>query len=164
MQKQTKVWHAIRSAAIALLLLSFAVELRASSHNEVTGASRFFGPWPVDVGGDLPGYLSEVAAANGSGALVVIEGTCLSACTVKMAARNRCVRANAVLWFHSATVASARSPAGNTALLASYPPRVRREVLRRHMLDSAEFDAEHTLTGRELMQLGESECPKDANR
>jgi hypothetical protein len=118
----------------------------------------------VDAGGDLPGYLTAVAAANKSGAFVVIEGTCMSACTVKLAAKYRCVRADAILWFHAAQVGSAVSPAANDALLASYPPRVRVEVMRRHMLASPEFDSEHTLTGRELIQLGESECQKDANR
>ena len=160
---RSKASHVVRVTALSLLLLTLAVELRASSHNEVTGLSRFFGPWPADAGGDLSGYLIAVAAANKSGALVVIEGTCMSACTVKLAAKYRCVRADAILWFHAARVGSAVSPAGNAALLASYPPRVRGEVLRRHMLDSTDFDSEHTLTGRELIQLGESECPKDAN-
>jgi hypothetical protein len=143
---------------VAASFFAIAAPAEASSHNEVTAWSRFFGPTPVDQGGDIPSYVSAVAAANESGALVAIEGTCVSACTVKLAAKNRCVVADAVLWFHAANEGSAASPTGNAVLIESYPPRIRSEVLRRHMLDDAAFDPEHTLTGRELIALGEKEC------
>lgn len=153
-------------AKLALILLSFqtlSAPSLASSHNEVTGWERFFGPWPVDKGGELPNYIIAIAAANNAGTLVVIEGTCLSACTIKLAAKRRCVRPNAILWFHSATQGPVVSPIGNAVLIDAYPPRVRSEVLRRHMLDSTAFDSEHTLTGRELIKLGEKECAPTAS-
>jgi len=150
----------VKFALAFIFFLTLAAPLRASSHNEVTEWARLFGPWPVDLGGHLPSYIVAIADANKSGTLVVIEGSCLSACTVKLAAKRRCVRPDAILWFHSAAEDSGVSPTGNAVLIASYPPRVRNEVLRRHMLDSTEFDAEHTLTGRELIKLGEEECPK----
>lgn len=152
---------------IVVLLLVLATPSRASSHNEVTIWARLFGPWPVDDGGYIHSYVAAIAAANDAGTLVVIEGTCLSACTIKLAAKNRCVRPNAILWFHSATAKAAVDRAtkssfvsedGNAVLIRSYPPQVRREVLRRHMLDNVAFDPEHTLTGRELLSLGEKEC------
>ena len=157
------VFQRLRFAELFMVLLVMAGHAsisRASSHNPVTGWDRWFGPWPMDTGGAVAVYLTEVAAANASGVVIIIEGTCMSACTIKLAARHRCVKASAVLWFHSATVGTAPSPTGNSALVASYPPRVRNEVLRRHMLDGPEFDPEHTLTGRELIGLGEKECPE----
>jgi hypothetical protein len=149
-------------ALILLSLLAPTASPRASSHNEVTAWARFFGPWPVDEGGDVASYILAIAAANKSETLVIIEGTCLSACTIKLAAKRRCVRPNAILWFHSATQGPVVSPIGNAVLIDAYPPRVRSEVLRRHMLDSTEFDSEHTLTGRELIKLGEKECAPTA--
>jgi hypothetical protein len=124
----------------------------------VTGWTAIFGPFPIDQGGDIATYLNAVAEADSSSALVVIEGTCISACTIKLAARRRCVRDNAVLWFHAAVAGSAISTIGNSAMIDAYPPRVREEVLRRHMLDNPSLDPENTLTGRELMRLGEKEC------
>ncbi len=139
-------------------LLCFVSPTIASSHNEVTHWTKFFGPQPVDHGGDIPVYVNAVAAANRAEALVVIEGTCASACTIKLAAKIRCVMPDAVLWFHSALEGEFISHAGNALLLDAYPPRVREEVVRRHMLDEIESDPEHTLTGRELIALGERAC------
>ncbi len=153
----------VRFALVLICILTLAAPSRASSHNEVTEWARLFGPWPIDPGGDLSSYIITIADANKSGALVVIEGTCLSACTIKLAAKHRCVRRDAILWFHSAAEGSGASPTGNAVLIESYPPRVRSEVLRRRMLDSTEFDAEHTLTGRELIELGEKECAPAAS-
>lgn len=135
-----------------------ATPSKSSSHNEVTGWSKYFGPSPVDRGGDIPSYVNAIAAANSSGALVVIEGTCASACTIRLAARNRCVRPDAVLWFHAAVEGSSISETGNELLLDSYPAPVRAEVVRRRMLEDIAFDPEHTLTGRELIRLGERPC------
>jgi hypothetical protein len=148
-----------RALAVLAFLLAWAAFSQASP-SDGASATRFFGPLPEDRGGDLPTYINAVAAANRSGALVVIEGTCVSACTIKLAAKNRCVRADAILWFHSASEGSAASEIGNIVLIDSYPPRIRDEVLRRHMLDDVEFDPDHTLTGRELIELGEKECPR----
>jgi hypothetical protein len=147
---------------LLLMIVAHASISHASSHNHVTEWDRWFGPWPVDSGGSMATYFTEVAAANRSGVLVVIEGTCMSACTIKLAAQHRCVKASAVLWFHAAAVGFSASPTANAALVAAYPPRVRNEVLRRHMLDEPEFNPEHTLTGRELIGLGEKECAQDA--
>jgi hypothetical protein len=139
----------------------------ASSHNEVTSSwSRLLGPLPVDTGGLIDRYVDEVAVANQAGTLVVIEGTCISACTIKLSAENRCVRPNAILWFRSASATafykgvylSAISIDGNETFLDFYPPPVRSEVLKHHMLDDRAFDAEHTLTGWELIRLGERNC------
>ena len=160
----TKLPHLVKCSLILLSFLTLTAPSRASSHNEVTAWARFFGPWPVDEGGDVASYIIAIAAANKSGALVVIEGTCLSACTIKLAAKHRCVKPNSILWFHSATKGSVVSPIGNAVLIDLYPPRIRGELLRRHMLDTTAFDSEHTLTGRELIKLGEIECPPASYR
>jgi hypothetical protein len=144
-----------------------ATPVLASSHNEVTSNwFRLFGPQPYDPGGPIERYVHEVAVANKAGTLVVIEGTCMSACTMKLSAKNRCVKLNAVLWFHSASASASLdgeklsfvSLDGNKILMSAYPPSVRREVVRRHMLESRAFDVEHTLTGSELIRLGERNC------
>ncbi|WP_428990254.1 hypothetical protein [Methylocapsa aurea] len=145
-------------AVVTGCLLIFVDPAFASSHNEVTGWAEFFGPHPLDRGGDIPSYMNAVAAANKSGSLVVIEGTCASACTIKLGAKYRCVRPNAILWFHAAVEGSIISTMGNSLLLDTYPPRVREEVLRRHMLDELALNPEHTLTGDELIGLGERAC------
>ncbi|HEY8033950.1 MAG TPA: hypothetical protein VIF02_16650 [Methylocella sp.] len=147
-------------------LCVLATSSLASSHNEVTVWSKFFGPSPLDRGGDVERYVAAVAAANEARTLVVIEGTCESACTIKLAAKYKCVRPNAILWFHSATAKAVLegeersfvSVGGNETLLRSYPPQVRHKILLHHMLDNTEFDPENTLTGRELIMLGEKEC------
>lgn len=153
-------WLVLGSAAGVFVwsLLTFATRADASSHNEVTGWTTIFGPFPVDNGGDIPAYVNAIAVANSSGSLVVIEGTCASACTIRLAAKIRCVKPDAILWFHSAVEGASISATGNAVLLDTYPPRVREEVLRRHMLDDVTLNPEHTLTGRELIKLGERAC------
>lgn len=148
----------LRSMIVASCMLSLVFPTLASSHNEVTGWTRLFGPYPLDRGGDIPSYVNTIAAANGSGALVVIEGTCVSACTIRLGAKNRCVRSDAILWFHAAVEGSSISATANAVLLDAYPPRVREEVLRRGMLEDVDLNPENTLTGRELIGLGEREC------
>lgn len=148
----------ISAGTFAVIFFAIAPRGFASSHNGVTHWTKIFGPSPVDRGGDIPTYLNSVADANGSRALVVIEGTCISACTIKLAARNRCVRHDAILWFHAAVEGSVISTIGNSILIDAYPPRVREEVLRRHMLENPALDPENTLTGAELIELGERKC------
>jgi hypothetical protein len=115
----------------------------------------------LDRGGSVSAYKSRIVAA--AGRRHVISGDCMSACTLWLAHKNTCVMPDAVLWFHGAARGVVRgfmvnpwrevNAAGNSILLASYPPRVRAVVAP--WLQSREY---HSLTGRELAALGVPLC------
>jgi hypothetical protein len=110
-------------------------------------------PAPADIriasdgGGKIGDYFARYQHIRRSGERVIIDGPCLSACTLVVAIipRDRlCATRNAVLGFHGAwTVESAgrstTSLPASRALLKLYPPAVRAWVTRRggltaHML------------------------------
>lgn len=116
---------------------------------------------PLDHGGLISDRLREIVAASGQ--RHVIEGDCMSSCTMWLGHKGSCVTPDAVLWFHGAQdgLRAMHDPNpwrtisadGNATLLAFYPARVRAVVapwLRR--LDY------HTLTGAQLIALGVPRC------
>jgi hypothetical protein len=86
-----------------------------------------------DRGGLLTAYAERFEATRASGEHVVIDGPCLSACTLAIAIlprRQVCATPKAVLGFHAAWRPSANggretSPAATKAMQDVYPPRVR---------------------------------------
>jgi len=110
-----------------------------------------------DFGGQIGPYLYKYAMVREQGHRVVIDGPCLSACTLALGVipRDRiCVTPNAVLGFHAAWMPDAdgrpvRSAGGTRLLMAVYPPRIRDWIRRRGGLNG------HTifLRGRELYAL-----------
>src|SRR5262245_6836031 len=86
-----------------------------------------------DFGGQIGPYLYKYAMMREAGHKVVIDGPCLSACTLALAVipRDRiCMTPNAVLGFHAAWMPGAdgqpvRSSGGTRLLMAAYPPRIR---------------------------------------
>jgi hypothetical protein len=110
-----------------------------------------------DFGGQIGPYLYKYAMVREAGHKVVIDGPCLSACTLALGVIPReriCVTHNAVLGFHAAWMPGAdgrpvRSAGGTRLLMAVYPPRVRDWIRRRGGLNG------HTifLRGRELAAL-----------
>jgi hypothetical protein len=91
-----------------------------------------------DSGGRIDQYLYKYAAIRASGERVVIDGPCLSACTLVLSAvpRNRiCVTSRAALGFHAAWQFSeagtpVHSNGGTRFLWAAYPQHVRRWIQR----------------------------------
>ena len=91
-----------------------------------------------DKGGSLGEYLLMFAEIRDSGERVVIDGTCLSACTLvtaMIAPKMVCITERAELGFHatwSEDEAGKRviSPEGTELLYAMYPPRIRRWIAR----------------------------------
>jgi hypothetical protein len=91
-----------------------------------------------DPGGLLTTYVERFATAHASGERVIIDGTCLSACTLAIAFLSRgqiCVTLNAVLGFHAAWRRIAgggrvTSPAATHAMYAAYPSTVRKWIDR----------------------------------
>jgi hypothetical protein len=110
-----------------------------------------------DRGGQIGHYLQTLTALRNSGESIVIDGNCLSACTLVLGIVPReriCVTSRARLGFHAAWMPDINgkpvtSPVGTQALWDIYPGYVRRWIVRRgglsrHML---------FLEGRELASM-----------
>ncbi len=89
-----------------------------------------------DVGGRIGTYVEAYAAVRNSGERVVIDGVCLSACTLVLGIvpRDRiCVTRRATLGFHAAWLPGpngkpVRSTVGTQALWDLYPQHVKRWI------------------------------------
>jgi hypothetical protein len=92
-----------------------------------------------DFGGQIGPYLNRFAMVRDSGQRVVIDGPCLSACTLVTAvvpSQRICVTPRAILGFHAAWLPDEYgrpviSRDGTRVLLRVYPPRIRNWI-RRH--------------------------------
>jgi hypothetical protein len=110
-----------------------------------------------DFGGQIGPYLYRYAAVREAGHRVVIDGPCLSACTLALAVipRDRiCMTQNAVLGFHAAWMPGAngrpvKSSGGTRLLMAVYPPKVRDWIRKRGGLNGNTI----FLRGRELAAM-----------
>ena len=109
-----------------------------------------------DPGGQLGPYLQKLAVLRSSGEQVVIDGKCLSACTMVLGViphDHICVTSKAQLGFHAAWRPEAgrqvTSLEGTELLMDNYPQQVRDWIARRggltpHMI---------FLSGRELASM-----------
>jgi hypothetical protein len=92
-----------------------------------------------DGGGQIGAYLQRHEAMRQSGERVIIDGPCLSACTMVLGAipRNRiCVTSRAVLGFHAAydldlSGRQVTSRGATSLLMDHYPQQVRNWIARR---------------------------------
>jgi hypothetical protein len=91
-----------------------------------------------DPGGQLGPYLQKLAALRSSGEQVVIDGKCLSACTMVLGVIPRdhiCVTSKAQLGFHAAWRPEAghqvTSREGTELMMDNYPQEVRDWIARR---------------------------------
>ena len=108
-------------------------------------------------GGMVETYLATFARVRQSGERVVIDGPCLSACTLVLVTipRNRiCVTRRAVLGFHAAQWVDPnghawRAPEATRIVTASYPARVQGWIKKRGGLTQKLI----YLRGRELAAL-----------
>jgi hypothetical protein len=108
-------------------------------------------------GGEVGPFLDLFARVRASGERVVIDGPCLSACTLVLSAvpNNRiCVTRRAVLGFHAARSMDRRGrlyaePEASAAVLDAYPAPVRNWIRRRGGLTSRVL----LLRGRELAAI-----------
>jgi hypothetical protein len=114
-----------------------------------------------DPGGQLGPYLQKLAALKSSGEQVVIDGKCLSACTMVLGVipRNHiCVTSKAQLGFHAAWRPEAgrqvTSREGTELMMDNYPQEVRDWIARRGGLSPRMI----FLTGRELASMYPT-CP-----
>lgn len=106
-------------------------------------------------GGEVGSFLRLFSVLRRSGERVVIDGPCLSACTLVLSTipRNRiCVTSRAVLGFHGARLFDRKGneyavpPSLNAAVAEAYPKPVQRWIARRGGLTNEMI----TLRGAEL--------------
>jgi hypothetical protein len=110
-----------------------------------------------DQGGLLTAYAERFEAARASGEPVIIDGQCLSACTLAIGILPRgqvCATPNAVLGFHAAWHPSVNgrrvsNPGATRALFEAYPSNVRKWIARRGGLSGQLI----LLKGRELTAM-----------
>ena len=108
-------------------------------------------------GGQVGPFLDLFARVRASGERVVIDGPCLSACTLVLSmvpGERICVTRRAVLGFHAARSIDQRGrlyaePEASEAVLAAYPAPVRGWISRRGGLTSRLL----LLRGRELAAI-----------
>jgi hypothetical protein len=133
-------------AALAIVLSGF-----------VTAASAATMRISDDVGGRIGTYVNAYDTVRDSGDRVVIDGACLSACTLVLGIVPReriCVTRRAMLGFHAAWLPGpegrpVRSEAGTQALWEAYPQHVRRWISARGGLSAKML----FLRGRELVSM-----------
>lgn len=120
-------------------------------------------PAPADVrilsspGGQIGPFLDLFEVVSASGQRVIIDGPCLSACTLVLAIvppKRICVTRRAVLGFHAASSSDWRGrrileAEASQAVLAAYPPAVQRWIRRQGGLSSRML----LLRGRELATM-----------
>jgi hypothetical protein len=98
-----------------------------------------------DYGGYVFQYVEHVLAARQSGAQIVIDGPCASACTLYLGLPENqvCAAPHAALGFHAGSGAEATAK-----LWAAYPPRIREWIMAHGGLT----DVVRWLTGPELFK------------
>jgi hypothetical protein len=110
-----------------------------------------------DPGGQIGPYMAKLDALRNSGQSVIIDGSCLSACTMVLGVipRDRlCVTPRARLGFHAAwrlneAGRQVTSPDGTELLMSAYPQPVRDWIARRGGLSPRLM----YLTGNELASM-----------
>ena len=127
--------------------------LTAASVSSASAAMRIV----ADGGGQIGPYLERLATLRSSGQKVVIDGPCLSACTLLLGVIPReriCVTSRARLGFHAAWHPGENgrptpSQGGTQLLMEIYPQHVRRWIARQGGLtQNMKY-----LTGRELTSM-----------
>jgi hypothetical protein len=111
----------------------------------------------ADAGGQIGPYLKNLAALRGSGERVIIDGPCLSACTMVLGViphERICVTPRARLGFHAAwhpgdNGQPVPSRAATRLLMEIYPQNVRSWIARRGGLTPRMM----YLSGRELAAM-----------
>jgi hypothetical protein len=140
--------------SMVLLAAAAAATISLSVSSTPTSATvRIVG----DYGGQIGPYLEQFAALRHSGERVIIDGPCLSACTMILGVipRDRiCVTPRARLGFHAAwnpgeDGAPILSRGGTQLLMEVYPQQVRQWINRRGGLKQRMV----FLSGRELASM-----------
>jgi hypothetical protein len=136
-----------------LAALAFGAVVTALSGSSASAAVRITG----DNGGQIGPYLEQLIALRESGQQVIIDGPCLSACTLVLGVIPReriCVTRRARLGFHAAWEHAgngrvATNHGGTQLLMAVYPQNVKKWIAKRGGLTRQM----KYLSGRELASM-----------
>ena len=120
----------MRTHVFATIIVSAALSITSASATMLI---------TEDGGGKMEDYVARFQRVLQSGESVVIDGPCLSACTMVLGIVPRgrvCATSNAVLGFHGAWVyddagREVPSASGTRELINTYPPAVRAWIARR---------------------------------
>ncbi len=137
----------MRYIALAILALALLAPLPAAAEIRIVQSP----------GGEVGPFLDLFEKVRESGQRVVIDGPCLSACTLVLSmvpGERICVTRRAVLGFHAARSVDRRGrmyaePEASQVVLAAYPAAVRDWISRRGGLTSRLL----LLRGRELAAI-----------
>ncbi|HTH33574.1 MAG TPA: hypothetical protein VL976_04300 [Xanthobacteraceae bacterium] len=138
--------------ALASAVVGFA--LSATVPSPAAADMRIAG----DPGGEVASYVRKFEAVRASGERVIIDGPCLSACTLLLGIVPRdhiCVTHQAVLGFHAASYYDDASRSlvptreGSRLVMQVYPPAIRSWIVRHGGLRPALIE----LRGRELAEM-----------
>ena len=138
--------------ALASAVVGFA--LSATVPSPAAADMRIAG----DPGGEVASYVRKFEAVRASGERVIIDGPCLSACTLLLGIVPRdhiCVTHQAVLGFHAASYYDDASRSlvptreGSRLVMKVYPPAIRSWIVRHGGLRPALIE----LRGRELAEM-----------
>jgi hypothetical protein len=140
----------VRAVLVVAAILTLVASFAATSAQATMRISD-------DVGGRIGAYVDQYAAVRNSGERVVIDGVCLSACTLVLGLvpRSRiCVTRRAMLGFHAAWMPGPAgrpvpSSVGTQALWDMYPANVKRWISSRGGLSPRMM----FLRGRELISM-----------
>lgn len=141
-------WRTVLVGALASASLSVAASSMASAEVRIGG----------DPGGEVSSYIHKYEEIRDSGERVVIDGPCLSACTLLtgIVPRDRiCVTQRAMLGFHAASyyddVSRSLVPTrrGSRLVMSYYPAQIRRWIDRHGGLTPQLI----RLRGRELASM-----------
>lgn len=122
-------WRSLLAGALASALSGIVFSSAASAEVRIYG----------DPGGEVSAYVQKFHELRESGQTVVIDGACLSACTLLTAfipPDRICVTPRAMLGFHAASyyddVSRQLVPtrAGSRLVMSYYPPQIRRWIER----------------------------------
>lgn len=150
--------QAVSAGALASALCATMCAMTSAMTFAMTGAAAAEVRIVSDPGGEVSSYIQKYHEVRDSGQRVVIDGPCLSACTLLtgIVPRNRiCVTSRAVLGFHAAsyyddaTRSLVPTRRGSRLVMRLYPPQIRSWINRHGGLTPQLI----TLRGRELAAL-----------
>jgi len=148
MKWQAALAGALASAVVSFMASSIAAPSVASAEIRIVG----------DPGGEVTSYIRKFEAARASGEHIVIDGPCLSACTLLTGIVPRdhvCVTQRAVLGFHAASYYDDASRElvptreGSALVMRHYPAQIRAWIGHHGGLTPKLI----TMRGHELMAL-----------
>lgn len=148
MKWQAALAGALASAVVGFVVSSIATPSVASAEIRIVG----------DPGGEVSSYVRKFEAVRESGERVVIDGPCLSACTLLLGIVPRdhiCVTRQAVLGFHAASYYDDASRSlvptreGSRLVMRLYPAQIRGWIDRHGGLTPRLIE----LRGRELSAM-----------